>query len=134
MKTTCLLFLSLSWAMLAQGIGYAASHPPGRASLIKANRPKQLPNTRQRAKAGNVMNIHQQGTNKSVGVAKGGLIPNQTVYNALPVGTPSAVRPTVPSLNNVHHRGPNSAVIGGSVNSDRRNTGAINGTRMNRRP
>jgi hypothetical protein len=80
------------------------------------------------------MNLHQPGSNKSGGAAKAGLIRNETVNMALPVRTPSVVRPTVRSFNNVRHRGPNPAVVAGSVNSDSRNTGAINGTRMNRKP
>ena len=191
MKTTCLLFLTMSWAALTHGTGYAVpsspaseptspassansasdhprdpaqrdaapaddgrhqtggkasdeqrdhgrasdtNHPPSRASLTKANRPKQLPNSRQRSLPGNAMNLHQPGSDKSGGAAKGGFIRNETVNNALPVRTPSVVRPTVPSLNNVRHRGPNPAVVGGSANSHSSNTGAINGTRMNRKP
>ena len=110
------------------------SHPPHRASLTKANRPKQLPNSRQRSLPGNLMNLHQPGSNKSGGAAKGGLFQSEPVNNALAVRTPSVVRPTVPPPNNVHHRSPNPAVVAGSVNSDSRNTGAINGTRMNRKP
>jgi hypothetical protein len=34
----------------------------------------------------------------------------------------------------VRHRSPNPAVVAGSVSSDRRNNGVINGTRMNRKP
>jgi hypothetical protein len=108
------------------------NHPPSRASLAKANRPKQLPNVRQRSRPGNA--LHQPGPDKSGGAAKGGLIPNETVNNALAVRTPSVVRPTVPLLNNVRHRGPNPAAVGGSPNSHGSNTGAINGTRMNRKP
>jgi hypothetical protein len=184
MKTTCLLFLTMSWAGLTQGIGCAApsqrtspegsantvsahphdaehaapaddgrrqagekasdeqqdhgrasdtNHPPSGASLIKANHPKQLLNSRQRSTPGNAINLHQPGSDKSGGAAKGGLIQNETVHNALPVRTPSVIRPTVPSLNNVRHRSPNPAVVAGSVNSDRRNTGVIDGTRMNRK-
>jgi len=132
MKTTCLLFLSISWATLTHGAGYATDHPPSRASLTKANRPKQLPNSRQLSLPGNA--LHQPGPDKSGGAAKSGLIPNETVNIALAVRTPSVVRPTVPPPNNVHHRSPNPAVVAGSVNSDSRNTGAINGTRMNRKP
>ena len=88
------------------------------------------------------MNLHQPGSDKSGAAAKGGLIQNETVNNALPVRPPGAVRPTAaslnPSFNNVRHRGPNSAVVsgsaGGSANLNSRNTGAINGTRMNRKP
>jgi len=110
------------------------NHPPSRASLTKVNRPKQLPNSRQRSLPGNAMNLHPPGSDKSAGAAKGGLIQNETVNNVLPVRTPSVVRPTVPALNNVRHRGPNPAVVGGSPISHSSNTGAINGTRMNRKP
>jgi hypothetical protein len=34
----------------------------------------------------------------------------------------------------VRHRNPNPAVVGASPNSRSSNTGAINGTRMNRKP
>jgi hypothetical protein len=80
------------------------------------------------------MNLHHPGSDKFGRAAKGGLIQNETVNKALAVRTPSVVRPTVPSFNNVRHRGPNPAVIGGSTNSNRRNNGTINGTHMNRRP
>jgi len=36
-------------------------------------------------------------------------------------------------LNSVRHRGPNQAFVGGSVNAQS-STGAINGTRMYRKP
>jgi hypothetical protein len=108
------------------------NHPPSRASLTKANRPKQLPNSRQRSMPGNA--LHQPGPDKFGGAAKGGLIPNETVSNALAVRTPSVVRPTVLSPNNVRHRSPNPAVVGGSPTSRTSNAGAINGTRMNRKP
>jgi hypothetical protein len=78
------------------------------------------------------MNFHQPASDKSGG--KGELTQNKTVNNARPVRLQSAVRPTVaslhnaldPSLNNVRHRGPNPAVVGGSANSASRNTGTIN--------
>jgi hypothetical protein len=108
------------------------NHPPSRAPLIKVNRPKQLPNSRQRSLPGNA--LHQPGSNKSGGAAKGGLIQNETVNNALAVRTPSVVRPTVLSPNNVRHRSPNPAVVSGSPNSHSSNTGSINGTRMSRKP
>ncbi len=194
MKTTCLIFLTMSWAALTQGTGYAVpsspvsqptspessantasdhprnparrdaasprdgrhetggkasdeqpdlrrasdkNHPPSRVSqtgLTKANRPNQLSNSRQRSLSGNAMNLHQAGSDKSGSAAKGGLIQNETVHDAWPVRTSSVVRPTVPPFNDVRHRGPNPAVVGGSANSDSRNTGSIDGTRMHRRP
>jgi hypothetical protein len=104
------------------------SHPASQ----NVNRRKPLPSTR--STLGNAMNLHQPGLDKPGGAAKSGFIRNETVNNALAVRTPSVIRPTVPSLDNVRHRGLNPAVVGGSPNSHRRNTGAIDGTRMNRKP
>ena len=118
------------------------NHPRSRASLTAANHPKQLPNDRKRSIPGNAANLHQSGSGKSGAAAKGGLIQNETARNAMPVRPPGTVRPTAtmlnPSLNNVRHRGPNPAVVGGSaggsVNLNSSNAGAINGTRMPRKP
>jgi hypothetical protein len=185
MKAACLLFLTMSCAMLMQGTSYAApsqqtsaqssantagvhphgaehavspdngkrpkegnpsdeqrgpryasgkNHPRSRASLSAANRHKQLPRSRKSCLPKNAMKLHQSASDKSRGAATGGLIRNETVQNTLPVRPPSVVRAAVPSLDNVRHRGPNPAVIGGAANSDSRNTGAINGTRMNHKP
>jgi hypothetical protein len=114
------------------------NHPRSRASGTTANHPKQLPNGRTRSIAGNAASLHQPGSGKSGAAAKVGLIQNETASNAMPVGPPGTVRPTAvtlnPSFNNVRHRGPNPAVVSGSANSASRNTGAINGTRMHRKP
>jgi hypothetical protein len=80
------------------------------------------------------MNLHQPGSDKPSGAPKSGFIRKETVNNALAVRAPSVVRPTVPLLNNVRHRGPNPAVMDGSADFHGRNTAAINGTRMNRKP
>jgi hypothetical protein len=189
MKTACLLFLTISWAALTQGTGYAipsgpASQPTfpesaastasdhpydaehaaptadgrhqslgqasderrdvrrasrnthlrSRAGLATASRPKQLPNSRKRSLPGNAMNLRQPGLDESRGAAKGGLIPKETFSTGLPVRPSVIVRPTGSSFNSARRRGPNPAVIGGSTSSDSRNTGAINGTGMHRRP
>jgi hypothetical protein len=110
------------------------NHPRSQASLPKTNRPKQIPNRQEHSASGNAMNLHQPGSDKSRGVAQGGSIENETVKSARPAWPPSVVRPTTPSLNNMHHRGANPAVIGGLANAKTGNTGAINGTAMNRRP
>jgi len=177
MKLTRLPFLNLvvtmSWAALMPGTGYAApsqqtsaessattpvagspskeqrsplhasvkNHPRSRASLTAANHPKQLPNGRKRSTPGNAANLHQPGSGNSGAAAKGGLIQNETASKAMPVRPPGTVRPTAATLNplnNVRHRGPNPAVVGGSAggsaNLHSSNTGAINGTRMHRKP
>jgi hypothetical protein len=108
----------------------------GRSASVSqsANRPKQFPNNRQRYTPGNPVNVHQPGSNKSGGAAKSGFIGNGTGKNAFAVRAPSLVRPTAPPFNNVRHRSPNPAVVSGSASSQRNNTEAINGTRMNRKP
>jgi hypothetical protein len=110
------------------------NHPPSQARLPKTNRPNQPPKGRERSTSGDAMNPHESGSDKSGGAAKAGLIQNETVNSAPRVRPPSAVRLTAPSIDNARHRSPNSAVVGGSANSTTRNTGAINGTRMNRKP
>ena len=110
------------------------NHPPSHASPTKVNHSTQLPNGRQRSLPGDAMNLHQPGSNKSGGAAKSGLIRNETVNTAVAVRTPNVVRSTAPSFNNVRHRSPNPAVVGGSANSLRSNTAAINGDRIHRRP
>ena len=118
------------------------NHPRRRARLTATNHPKQLPNSRNRSTPGNAVNLHQPGSGKSGAAAKGGLIQNETASNAMLVRPLGTVRPTRaslnPSLDNVRHRGPNPAVVGGSAggsaNLNSSNTGAINGTRMHRKP
>jgi hypothetical protein len=124
-----------------EGVGRPAFSPAGAGQVRghsapaspKLNRPKQVLNSRKGSLAGNAMNLHQPDSNKSSGAAKSGFIRNETVNNALGVRAPSVVRPTAPSFNNVRHRGPNPAVVGGSLNSHGTNTGTIDGTRMNHR-
>jgi len=145
MKVTCLpfLLLTVSCAALMQETSYAASpqhtsdknHPHNRAGLIASNRSKQLPATQKRPLPRNAASLRQPASARSGAAAKSALIQNETAKHALPVRSTS-VRPSVASLNptNVRHRGSNPAVVGGLANSANSHTGAINGTRMHRRP
>jgi hypothetical protein len=108
------------------------NHPPSRAGLTSTNRPKQLPDSRQRSLDGKAMNHQGSGSGKPWGAGKGEL--GETVHNASASPTSSADWSRGPSPNVVHHRGTSPAVLSGSMNADRRNNGAINGTRMNRKP
>jgi hypothetical protein len=116
----------------AYGWASGPNRLPSRATRPKANRPQQLPKSRPRFIPENA--LKQPGFDKSKVARIGGFIPNRTIHNTLPVRMSSVARPAVPLLNDAHHRGPNPAVVAGSMNSNRRNTGAINGTRMNRKP
>jgi hypothetical protein len=111
------------------------NHPRSRRSLTAANRPK-LPMTRKGSLPGNAPHLHPPGSDQSGGAAKGRFIKNEKVNSALTARPTSVPRSTVAALNPlpnpVRHRGPNPAVVGGSANSA--NSGALSGTRMNRRP
>jgi hypothetical protein len=115
------------------------AEPPGSRRPVrrnlhkpKASLPQPLANGRPRSPSGNV--LHPAGANKTGGAVDGGFIRTGTTNNALASRAPSAIRPTAPPLSAVRHRGPNPAVVGGAPNIHGSNTGAINGTRMNRKP
>lgn len=103
------------------------------ANTIKIG-PKQPPNNRVRPQSGNPTNLHKPGTDKSGRAAKSALMQHETVNSALPVRSAKVIRPTVPSLNHVHHHGANPAVIGGSANSAGKTAGAIGGTGAHHKP
>ena len=163
MKATYVFLLTMSWAMVQHGTGYAAflrvepaletlprgegvarpafsSAGAGRVggrsgpAPEKVSRPKQFPNRQLRSTVGNTPEFPQRGSGQSGAAAKNGSLRNETVNNALAVRGPSVVRPTTPSFGNVRHRGPNPAVVNGAPRAHGRNTAAINGTRMTRRP
>jgi hypothetical protein len=104
-----------------------------RANLVRENRPRQFENDRERSTSGNVVNLHEQGFDKS-GIAKGGLTQNEIARGTVPVRPPSVVRPTAATLANVRHHGPNPATVSGLGNRTVSNTGSINGTGKHRRP
>ena len=114
------------------GRASGSNNPANRVSLTRSNRPKALPNWLQHSLPGNA--LHQTGLCKPGSRLNGGLIQGGTVHRTLPVQTSSVVRPATPSLNNLRHRSPNPAVVGGSPNLHSSNAGAINGARMNRKP
>ncbi len=151
MKVTSLLFLLLtvSCAAVMQETSYAASpehasdknHTRSRAGLTAGNRPKQPATSQKRPLPRNPASLRQPALARSGGAAKGGLIQNETTNRGLPVrltSVPPRVASLNPSLNplpnNVHHRGPNPAVVSESPRWNNGNTGAINGTGMRRRP
>ena len=115
-----------------RGRALATIRPASRATLSKVSRSKPLPNNRQASSPASAMNRQQPRSNKSGGAARDGFFRNKTTNVALAGRAPSVVRPTVPLLNHVRHRGPNSAVVAASTDAHS-STGAINGTRMSRR-
>jgi hypothetical protein len=67
-------------------------------------------------------------------VAKKGSIQNKSVTSVSAAQRPNMFPSTSPSLENLRHRGPNPAVIGGLAASKPSDTGAINGSRFSRKP
>jgi len=106
------------------------------ARVPAATRPKQPSRNEQHSRSGGAINLHQPGLNRSGAVTKEGLLHNQneTPHRTLPIRPPGTARTNATSLSNVRQRGPNPAVIGGPASSDTRNSGAISGNRMGRRP
>jgi hypothetical protein len=100
------------------------------ASLTKPNRPRHLRIDHKHSTSENA-NV-QQISNKS-SAAMGGSIQKEAVKSELLGRSPSFLRPPVPSLNRVRHRGSNPAVVGGFLNSKIKNIGSINGTHMDPR-
>jgi hypothetical protein len=94
----------------------------------------QLSSSRERSLSGNALSVHHPSSSNSSSAVKAGIIQPEPAKTAVPHGLQSFVQPSVPSLANVRHRGANPAIIGGSAKSGSRNAGAINGTRMQRRP
>lgn len=107
--------------------------PTSKSKRSKSNRPNELANRREHSASEDSVNSQRPGSDRYGGAAKNGLAQNQTVNHAPSNRAPSAVRPSVPSLSNVRHRGPNPAIVGGARSSNTRNTGAIDGTHMNRK-
>jgi hypothetical protein len=107
--------------------------PAANASLSKPSLRIELANRRERSATQDSKNSDHPGSDRTVGAAENGRSRNETAHNAATVRQPSAVRPSVPSLSNVRHRGPNPPIVGGVGNSNSRNTGALDGTHMNRR-
>ena len=113
------------------GRASATNHLPSGVSLTKANHAKRPTDDRQRSRPGNAINVRPHSSDKFAAAPEGGLAQSKAA-TIRPTGrTPSVVvRPVVPLPNNAHHRSPNAAIVSGSANFHSRNTGAINGTRM----
>jgi len=160
MKATCLLLLILSpiASLLARplprgegpvikaasplpradGIAGRASSSAGAGRVRSLSSPRsqreirhtQLPASRQRLAVRNSARVRQPATNNSARPADRGFTARSTVTSAR---ASSAPRIATPTANNVRHRSPNPAGLGGPMKSQTNGTGSISGTGMNRR-
>ena len=110
------------------------NHADSHNSLTKATRPKQPSINGEHSRSGSAINLRQSGPNRSGGATRVEVIHHETLHRTQPVRPPGVVRTNAPSLSNVRHRGSNPAVIGGPASSGTRNTAALNGNQIGRRP
>jgi len=122
------------------GAGSGKQRDYGRANasqkvsrVANANRPKQFPNSQTRL-ATSTRDLSHAGPIKSGAVPKNRPIHDEPVISALAVRSSAMFPSSSPSLGNVRHRGPNPPVIGGFPTSSPNNPGAINGSRVSRKP
>lgn len=151
MNNIFLVIVLIGCAALIHGTGYAA---PSRASApqaavassanaagdkapvaeaAKANHSRQLSENAGHSMLANAMNLHQPGSAKTVVARKIGSIQNQGARAAFSVRH-AVLLSNGPSPIVVRHRSFNPAVVGGSGNTNAKSAGAINGTRMSRKP
>jgi len=141
MKAAGLIVL-FSCVSLIPGGGYAVEkrdqsneHPPlnaprsGHKALAEARPPKQPAKPASHLPSIIARNPQRSSAGTSSTV-KGAAIQNPIAGRSRP-RPPSAAAPL---LNNVRHRSPNPAVISGTANPSTRNTGAIDGRQIHRRP
>lgn len=104
------------------------NHSHNQTNPIKANRPKQLRNGRERMASENVMNVGRSNSSKpSIGASK---VPNN---HKLPARTTGVAALSGQQFGNSRNRGAAPATVGGPPSSTR-NTATISGTSISRRP
>jgi hypothetical protein len=102
------------------------------ADLAKTKRPTTVPRNWLRS-GSTAFHLRQPGTSGSSGGEGRGLLRDGTVKNTVPVQLPNIVRRSPATVSNVHHRGPNPAIVSGVVNSKTRQTGEMSRTLMDHR-
>jgi len=111
-----------------------ANHVPLPASAAKTNRPKH-PSKSQARPAATPPRLQPQSRLSHHGVVtKKGSIQSKPGSSTPVVQRQTLFPSSSLSLNNVRHRGPNPAAIGGGGTSKPGETGAIDGSRMSRKP
>jgi len=111
-----------------------ANHVPFPSRVAKTNRLKHLTNGQAKSTAATPRLPTQSRLSQSAVDAKKGSIQNIPVTSASAVQRQSMFPSASRSLDNLRHRGPNPAMIGGLGTSKPGGTGAINGSRMSRKP
>jgi hypothetical protein len=111
-----------------------AAHVPLPTKVGKKNRFTRLPNGQPRSMDATPRTPYQSGLSRSAVVAKKGSIRDKSMTGIAAVRRPNLFPSSSASLDNLRHRGPNPAVIGGLPTSKTNERGAINGSRISRGP
>jgi hypothetical protein len=108
------------------------NHSSNHSITTKRNSSHRVSHNLPRPEFGSTLNHYQAGSTNLRGAAN--VQSSQVAGKVLPVRPRTAARSNSPwLLNNVRHRSPNPAIVDGLANSNSKNTGAINGTRMHRK-
>jgi len=146
---THFILVMLAGEALFCGAGYAAQaaadKPPDQTGHALAKRqrsrrgglvrplPKPLPKRPAHVPLAGAMNP-LQGSGAPSATARSSLIPNPTGGRRPAVRSLGPAGPAASPLRNVRHRSPNPAIVAGSADLGKRNTGAIDGDQVHRRP
>jgi hypothetical protein len=103
--------------------------PHGPAIPPKPNHSRRLPKNRQRSTPQKLTGA-QPATLRASGMPT----PNKTANNVRIAHPPTSSRASIPTSNDVRHRGPNPATLGGSTSLRSANAGSLNGAHIARRP
>ena len=129
MKITCVLFLMIVWPTLMAGTGYAAHADEAQPQNTKSS---DQPVGHRRASQKKQPHAPASPSKANHPEQRGASTGTPPVRQARPVRSQTLSRPPVPTPSNVRHRSPNPATVGGAANAGK--SGAINGTRMSRKP
>jgi hypothetical protein len=111
-----------------------AKQPSGGSVLSKANHPLPLPKNQTHRAAPSATQARSAGGFQLSNTAASALSDNHAKSNLRSVQLHTAPRAAAHSPGDVRHHSPNPAILGGSANPSVANTGALNGTRMSRKP
>jgi hypothetical protein len=103
--------------------------PHGSAIAPKPSHSQPLPKNQKRSTPQKLT-----GTQPAAPRASGMPITNKTASNARFALSPTTSRASIPTSNNIRHRGPNPATLGGSTSVRAANAGTLSGNRIGRKP
>lgn len=103
--------------------------PHGPVIAPKPNHSQSLPKSQKRSTTQKFT-----GTQPATLRASGTPTPNKTANNVRSAHPPTTSRASIQTSNNVRHRGPNPATLGGSTSLRAANAGSLNGAHIARKP